>query len=60
MLFLTHVIILEIVKRHMDYQQYPRPVVYLSLIVFCTAFAILCQKLSALFFRRAKKILFED
>ncbi len=60
MLFLTHAVILEIVKRHVDYQQFPRPMVYLSLIIFCTAFAILCQKLSSKFFGWTKKLLFEE
>lgn len=58
MLFLTHVVWLEIIKRYIPYKNYPEVVVYASVMFFCVIFAYLCYHAKKCFFAKLKQILF--
>lgn len=58
MLFLTHVICLEIIKKYVSYQHFSRPIVYSLLMLFCGSFAIFCYHIQKWLFKKLRQILF--
>lgn len=58
MLFLTHIVWLEIIKRHIPYQDYPEVMVYASTLTFCCIFAFLCYHAQKWFFAKLKELIF--
>ena len=58
MLFLTHVIWLKIIYRHIPYQLYPHWFVYLAVLVFCVSFGWIWYNVQKYCFAKLKKALF--
>ena len=58
MLYLTHCIWLEIIKRYIPYKEYPQSLVYLMVMAFFFFFAIICYHLQKWLFAKLKNILF--
>ena len=58
MLYLSHVIWLDIIKKYIPYKEYPQPLVYLIVMVFCITFAFICYHAQKWLFAKLKDILF--
>lgn len=60
MLFLTHCVLLEIIKRKIPYLNYPKSMVYLGVMLFCAINALACQWLCKKMFTGLKRLLIEE
>ncbi len=58
MLFLTHIVCLEIIRKYISYKEYPQPLVYFMVMGFCIIFAIICYHSQKWLFAKLKDILF--
>lgn len=58
MLFLTNILVIDIIKRYIPYKEYPQSLVYLMVMAFCIIFAIICYHLQKWLFAKLKDILF--
>lgn len=58
MLYLTHVILLDITKKYIDYTTYPQSIVYIGFLLISIFFAFACYHLQKRFFSLIKKTLF--
>ena len=58
MLYLTHYLWLEIIKRYIPYKNYSEVVVYASVMIFCVIFAYICYHAQKWLFTRLKQMLF--
>ena len=58
MLYLTHCILLEIIKKYISYKNYSETVVYVMVMIFCVVFAYICYHVQKWLFAKLKQILF--
>ena len=58
MIFLTHVVLLEIIKKYVNYQAYPQAIVYLSTLALAVSLGGLCYHAQKWCFAHLKSALF--